>query len=303
MFTEILKLQSLAEIAILTAAYFAILHSIRGTRGAGILKGLLFFFVFAFFGAMWVADQLGLTRIKQVLQFILGGSSIAAIVIFAPEMRRALLRLAQSRILSPIFRGSTVKVVSELADAAARLAKNRIGALIAIERDVGLGEYIEKGVRVDAAVTSDLLETLFYPRAPLHDGAVIIQGERIAAAAVFLPLSEDENLAKSMGSRHRAALGLCEESDAVVIVVSEETGRISLCTGKKVTPDLDRDGLERELRELYERGTLLFRTKRLFAPASLSSMPAARPDNSGNGKGEGTAEAGKKEEKKEESKP
>lgn len=298
MFTEILKLQSLAEIAILTGVYFLILRSIRGTRGAGILKGLIFFFVFAFFGAMWLAEQLNLPTIKQVLQFILGGSSIAAIVIFAPEMRRALLRLAQSRILSPIFRGTSVKIVSELADAAARLSKSRIGALVAIERDVGLGEYVEKGVRLDAVVTSELLETLFYPRSPLHDGGVIIQHERIAAAACFFPLSDDEKLSKSMGSRHRAALGLCEESDAIVIVVSEETGRISLCTGKKFTPDLDRETLERELRELYERGTLLFRTKRLFAPASIPSMPAAAPDNSGNGKPKGAAEPEKKEESK-----
>jgi len=298
MFTEILKLQSLAEIAILTAVYFLILRSIRGTRGAGILKGLIFFFVFAFFGAMWLAERLDLPTIKRVLQFILGGSSLAAVVIFAPEMRRALLRLAQSRILSPIFHGASVKIVSELADAAAKLSKSRIGALVAIERDVGLGEYVEKGVRLDAVVTSELLETLFYPRSPLHDGGVIIQHERIAAAACFFPLSDDEKLSKSMGSRHRAALGLCEESDAIVIVVSEETGRISLCTGKKFTPDLDRDGLERELRELYERGTLLFRTKPLFAPASIPSMPAAAPDNSGNGKPKGAAEPEKKEESK-----
>jgi len=298
MFTEILKLQSLAEIAILTGVYFLILRSIRGTRGAGILKGLIFFFVFAFFGAMWLAEQLDLPTIKQVLQFILGGSSIAAIVIFAPEMRRALLRLAQSRILSPIFRGTSVKIVSELADAAARLSKTRVGALTAIERDVGLGEYVEKGVRVDAMVTSELLETLFYPRSPLHDGGVIIQHERVAAAACFFPLSDDDQISKSMGSRHRAALGLCEESDAIVIVVSEESGRISLCTGKKFTPDLDRDSLERELRELYERGTLIFRTKRLFAPASISSMPAASPDNSGNGKPKDAPEPQKKEESK-----
>ena len=281
-FQEILKLQSLAEIVILAAAYFLILNSIRGTRGANILKGLIFFFVLAFFGMMGMARLLGLHRIEQVLQFVLGGSFIAAIVIFGPELRRFLLRLAQSPLLSPIFRGGSSKVVDQLVTATVRLSKNRIGALIAIERDVGLSEYVEKGSRIDAAVTSELLETIFFPGNPLHDGAVVIQHERIAAAACFFPLSEDDKLAKSMGTRHRAALGVCEETDAVVIVVSEETGRISICTSRKLKTDLTPEALEHELRELYERGTLAMRTKRFFSPPSMAGMPAVPGGSNGN---------------------
>ena len=273
--------QTIAELVLLAGAYFFILYSIRGTRGYGILKGLIFFIILAFFGATFVARQFGLHRIERVLQYLLGGSSIAAIVIFAPELRRFLLRLSRSRFFGVVFRGAPFKVVGELVTATRNLAGKRHGALIAIERDVGLGEYIEKGSRIDAPVTSNLLETLFFPGSPLHDGAVVIQQERIAAAACVFPLSEDDKLANSMGMRHRAALGVTEESDAVVLVVSEETGRISLCIDRKLKTDLTPDELERELRELYERGSLAMRTKRFFSPQSAPAMPSV--GNGGNG--------------------
>ena len=280
-----MQLHTIVEIVLLAAAYFFILSSIRGTRGYGILKGLIFFIILAFFGATFVARQFGMERIEQVLQYLLGLTSIAAIVIFAPELRRFLLRLSRSRFFSVVFRGTPIKIVGELVTATTRLSANRHGALIAIERDVGLGEYVEKGSRIDSMVTSDLLETIFYPGTPLHDGAVVIQHERIAAAACFFPLSDDDKLAKSMGTRHRAALGVCEESDAVVIVVSEETGRISLCTERKFKSDLTREDLERELRELYEHGSLAVRTKRFFSPPSMPSMPAG---NGGGTNGDGS---------------
>ncbi len=282
------KFQTIAEIVILAAAYFLILSSIRGTRGYGILKGLIFFIILAFFGATFIAREAGFHRIEQVLQYLLGGSSIAAIVIFAPELRRFLLRLSRSRLFSVVFRGAPNKIVNELVTATTRLAANRHGALIAIERDVGLGEYVEKGSRVDAAVTSELLESIFFPGNPLHDGAVVIQHERIAAAACFFPLSDDDKLAKSMGTRHRAALGVCEETDAIVIIVSEETGRISICTEGKFKTDLSREALEQELRELYERGSLAMRTKRFFSPPSMPSMPASGGGGSNGDPGQPT---------------
>lgn len=273
---------TVAEFVLLAAVYYFILNSIRGTRGYGILKGLIFFMVLAFFGATFVARELGFHRIYAVLQYLLGGLSIAAIVIFAPELRRFLLRLSRSRLFSVVFRGAPAKIVGELVTATTRLAANRHGALIAIERDVGLGEYIEKGSRIDAPVTSDLIETLFFPGTPLHDGAIVIQNERIAAAACFFPLSDDDKLAKSMGTRHRAALGVVEETDAVVIVVSEESGRISICTDRQFKTDLTRDDLERELRDLYEKGSLAERAKRFFSPHSVGSMPSAG-GSGGNG--------------------
>ena len=285
-----MQVRTVIEIVLLAVVYYFILNSIRGTRGYGILKGLIFFVILAFFGATFIARQLELRVIEQVLKTLLGASSIAAIVIFAPELRRFLLRLSRSRVFSVVFRGTPNKIVGELVTAATRLAANRHGAIIAIERDVGLGEYVEKGSRLDSPVTSDLLETIFFPGTPLHDGAVVIQHERVAAAACFFPLSDDDKLAKSMGTRHRAALGLCEETDAVVIVVSEETGRISICTERKFKTDLSREELERELRDLYERGSLAVRTKRFFSPPSISTMPAA---GNGGSNGDPKKEAGK----------
>ena len=133
-----MKFQTIAEIVILGVAYFLILSSIRGTRGYGILKGLIFFIILAFFGATFVARELGLHRIERVLQYLIVGSSTAAIVIFAPELRRFLLRLSRSRLFGVVFRGAPIKIVGELVTATTRLAANRHGALIAIERDVGL---------------------------------------------------------------------------------------------------------------------------------------------------------------------
>src|SRR5262245_9170988 len=144
MLSELLSWKALAEIAILTIAYFFILSAIRGTRGAAILKGLVFVVVVAFIGAMWASNQLGLERIKAMLQWLLSGSFVALVIIFTPEMRRALLRLAQSPLLSPLLRGPSLQVVDEIVNSVVKMSKNRVGALIAIERESGLGEYIEK---------------------------------------------------------------------------------------------------------------------------------------------------------------
>jgi diadenylate cyclase len=251
MLQEILK--AAFEILLLGALYFALLTSIRGTRGAGILKGTVFFIVIAFLGLLWLANFAGLDRIKLLLQYVLAGSVVAVIIIFAPEMRRGLLRLAQAPFLAPLIHGPSHKVIDEVTSAAVKLSKNRIGALIAIEREVGLGDIIENGQRLDATLSSELLESIFYPGNPLHDGAVVIQHEQIAAAACLFPLPEDTTLSRTMGTRHRAAIGISEETDAIAIVVSEETGRISVCVGGKMTGDLTRDSLEKALRELYAR--------------------------------------------------
>ncbi len=283
MLEELLKNpKSLAEIAILACVYFAVLASIRGTRGAAVLKGAVFLAVVAFIGMMWIANVIGFPHIKLLLQGVLAGSFIALIVVFAPEMRRGLLRLAQAPFVAPFFHAPSLKIVDDLVNACVKLSKNRIGALIAIEREVGLAEYIENGQRLDAQVSSDLLEAIFYPGNPLHDGAMIIQHDRVAAAACLFPLSEDPNLSRTMGTRHRAAIGLSEETDAVVIVVSEETGKISVCTGGKLRGELTRESLDQALRELYSRSgraTLAFR--HAAAPGTPPS-PSATPSGNGN---------------------
>lgn len=250
MIEQFRHLTTWVEILVLAGAYYAVLTFIRGTRGAPVLKGLIVVFVVAFLGAMYLADVLGLTHLKQLLQWLLSGSTIALLIIFAPELRRAMQHVAQSPLLSPLLRPASAAVVDEIANAAVKLSKSRIGALLAIERDVGLTDIIEKGCRIDATLTSELLETIFFPGSALHDGAVVVRGDRVAAAGCLFPLTDDTSLSKSMGTRHRAALGISEETDAVAVVVSEETGRISVAVDGKLTGDLSREQLVKLLSEL-----------------------------------------------------
>jgi len=288
MIEELRKPQSWAEILILAVAFFFILNFVRGTRGAGILKGIVFLFIVTFLGALFLAERFQLENIQRMLTWILSGSAIAIIVLFAPELRRGLSHLAQTRILSPFLRTQSSGIVDELANAAVKLSKNRIGALVAIERDVGLGEYVEHGCRIDAALTSELLESLFYPGSALHDGAVIVQHDRVAAAGCLLPLTDDTSLSKSMGTRHRAAIGISEETDAIALVVSEETGRISVAVKGKLTSDLNRESLEKLLAALYSRGdrpTVGIRKDKPDAPEILPKAPAAGGNGTPEAKG------------------
>jgi len=283
MLSELINWKAAAEILLLGVAYFFILSSIRGTRGAAILKGIIFVFVVAFIGAVWAADRLGLERIKEMLKLLLGGSFVALVVIFTPELRRGLLRLAQSPLLSPLLHGQSFQIIDDLVATVMKFARSRTGALIAIERESGLGEYVEKGAKVGAVLTPELLETIFYPGSALHDGAVIIQHDSIAAAGCLLPLTEDADLSKSLGTRHRAAIGLSEETDAIVIVVSEESGKVSVCVGGKMTTDLDAASLDKLLRELYVRADRTTLTRR-HAPAPDVPPPKAG-SNGDNGDG------------------
>jgi diadenylate cyclase len=278
MIEELRKPQSWAEILILTVAFYFILGAVRGTRGAGILKGIVFLFIITFLGALFLAERFHLENIQRMLTWLLSGSTIALIVLFAPEMRRGLSLLAQSRMLSPFLRSQSSGIIDELANAAVKLSKSRIGALVASERDIGLGEYVEHGVRIDATLTSELLESLFYPGSALHDGAVIVQHDRVAAAGCLLPLTDDTSLSKSMGTRHRAAIGISEETDAVALVVSEETGRISVAVKGKLTGDLTRESLVKVLSDLYSRGDRSPRSTRKAAPEAASGSPARPPD-------------------------
>jgi diadenylate cyclase len=288
MIPELKKPESWVEILILAVAFHFILNAVRGTRGAGILKGIVFLFIVTFLGALFLAERFHLENIQRMLTWILSGSAIAIIVLFAPELRRGLSHLAQTRILSPFLRSQSSGIIDELANAAVKLSKNRIGALVAIERDVGLGEYVEHGCRLDAALTSELLESLFYPGSALHDGAVIVQHDRVAAAGCLLPLTDDTSLSKSMGTRHRAAIGISEETDAIALVVSEETGRISVAVKGKLTSDLTRESLEKLLTDLYSRAdrpTLAIRKAKPGDPPDAGTVgkPPAPTSSGGNG--------------------
>lgn len=269
------------QIAVLAIGFYFILNFIRGTRGAGILKGIVFLVIVIFLGMLYVADHFALEQLRDMLKWVLSVTPLALVILFAPELRRAVSHLAQSRLLSPFLRDHSTRVVDELVNAAVKLSKNRIGALVAIEREVGLGEYVENGCRIDAQLTSELLETIFYPGSALHDGAVILQQDRAAAAGCLLPLTDDTTLSKSMGTRHRAAIGIAEETDAVALVVSEETGKISIAVNGKLTSDLTRDSLHKMLTDLYGRTDRGGRD-------NGNAGPPAEPPPKGDGNGERT---------------
>jgi len=238
-----------AEIFLLFIVIYVLLRFLRGSRGAAVLRGMLLLIALSIGIVFLAASLLQLERITWVFEKLSALFMVSLIIIFHPELRRGLLRLG----LNPWFRrlvraGSPT--IDEIVEAAAIMSENQVGMLIAIERNVPLTSYIETATPLSAEISSELLRTIFHKDTPLHDGAVVIQGSRVAAAGCVLHLSENPELAKSLGTRHRAALGVTEETDAVVVVVSEETGAISICVDGTLTRDLNREELKRKLTEL-----------------------------------------------------
>src|SRR6202521_1813358 len=234
------------DILVVSFLIYEVLKLIRGTRavqmalGGGVLMAL-------FYGSRWGHLETANWLIRNMVGYMV----FAAIVLFQADIRRALAHLGRA----PFFRyfakaESEEESIEELIVASGLLSTKRIGAIIAIERQVGLRNYIEGGIPLDAVLTYDLLLSIFQPSSPLHDGAVIVQTDRIAAAACFLPLTVNPKLSKELGSRHRAAIGLTEENDSVAIVVSEETGGISLVADGQMERGLDADSLRARLRSL-----------------------------------------------------
>lgn len=243
-------LRAAAEIFLLFLFFNYILMTMQGGRGAGMVRGFIVVFLIGFIVLMEVTARLELDRIRFMLQGIVPALVTILAIIFQPELRRALVRLGQGPFLFPILKSETVPV-DEIVKAATRLSKNRIGALLAIQRESSLAQYAEGGVKMDAEVTSELIETIFYPGAALHDGAIIILGDRVAAAGCLFPLTDNPDVARTMGTRHRAGIGITEETDAVTIIVSEETGKVSIGTRGVLSQDLDKDELESRLRDLF----------------------------------------------------
>lgn len=232
------------EILFIWILLYSIIRFFQGTRALQVLGGLLFLAVI-----FNIAKVLELHTINWVLTKLFAVGVLAFLIIFQPELRRALARIGQNTIFGPFLKkGGTI---DEVVQACEHFSRSKIGALIAIEREVGLKNYIESGLMVDAKVSAELLITLFFPNAPTHDGGVIIQGERVAASGSLFPLSQDPHLSRALGTRHRAAVGLTEETDAVCVVVSEETGAISVSVYGKLTRDLDGESLRRVLTSLF----------------------------------------------------
>lgn len=214
------------DLGLLAAIVYAVLVTFRGTRAAQMFVGL------GVLSALAVgARRLELPMLGSVLDHVWAVWVVVLVVLFQPELRQVLARLGQGRLVQTLLgasREERAHVVDEIAGAAEALAARRIGALVVVERGTGLRQYAELGVALDAIVSADLLVTVFQPVSPLHDGAVLVQNARVVAAACFLPLSRSARIGRSLGTRHRAAVGITEEADAVALVVSEETGRVSI---------------------------------------------------------------------------
>jgi diadenylate cyclase len=233
------------DILIVAFVVYFLLRLIRGTRAVQMVFGLIAILI-----VYWISVLLRLVALRTVLTGLIFYLPFAIIVLFSSELRRALAAFGRTPFFAMFSGYRAEETVSDLVLAATSLSTRRVGALIVLERREGLKTYIENGVPLDAGISYDLLVTLFAPGTPLHDGAVIVSRERIAAAACFLPLSLKEGLSKRFGTRHRAALGVTEETDALAIVVSEERGTISLARDGQLIEDLDgkslRDLLYRE---------------------------------------------------------
>lgn len=242
----------LDAIDILIVAYviYKIMNLIRGTRATTLIKGLAIIFT-----ASVVARSLNLRTVSWLLDQSTTVVLVALPIVFYPELRRALEQIGRGQLFSKF--GSLGKdqyntMINKVVKASMRLSARKVGGLIVIERDTGLQEYQETGVAVDAALSEELLINIFEPNSPLHDGAVLIRGERIAAAACFLPLTESY-LDSQLGTRHRAAVGLSEQTDALVIVVSEETGAVSLAVGGRLRRYLNESRLQDQLLYYWQR--------------------------------------------------
>lgn len=230
------------EIGLFWFVFYLLFVYIKDSGMVQALKGILFLI-----GLFFMAQLFELKSIRWILSHLFQISIIGFLIIFQPELRRGLARIGQSPLFKMFVKEE--KIANEIVRAVVSMSKNRVGALIALEREMSLKPYIESGIPLDGVLTSELLMTIFMPNTPFHDGGVIIQGNRVVAVGCLFPLSQSQKLSKVYGTRHRAGLGLSEESDAVVLVVSEETGIISLMVEGRVTQDIDEEKLKQLLFE------------------------------------------------------
>lgn len=236
---------NLLDILLVWFLLFQLLKIIRHTKAVNILSG-----IFVFILVKISSSLLGLETIDWLMNNIIQWAVIGMIIIFQPEIRRALEHLGQRLFQSKQRMGAqdpVVAMVDAIVQASNYMAKRRIGALISLEKQQTLNEFVRTGIKIDAAVSQELLINIFIPNTPLHDGAVIIQGGRVASATSFLPLSENPSIPKNLGTRHRAAVGLSEVSDALTVIVSEETGNISVTYEGQIKQALSPDDLRQEL--------------------------------------------------------
>ena len=245
LFTQ-LRWQDFVDIAVMAMGIYWITRLIRGTRAVQMLLGLMVLF-FTYFASR----AFELYTLNWMLDNFLSSIILVIVVLFQSDIRRALTEVGRGSLLGMRGHLPYGQALEEITKAAVSLAGRNIGALIVLEREVGLNEYIEVGTRLDAQVSKELIISIFLPPSPIHDGALVVQRGRITAAGCFLPLTTSPNVSKSLGTRHRAAIGLTEETDAVVVVVSEEEGKISLVREGRLIRDLDASMLRAALQPLF----------------------------------------------------
>ena len=234
------------DVLIVSVLFYRVFLLARGTRAAQMFLGLALLMITSIAAAI-----LGLDGLNWIVSNLKTVWVIAFVILFQPELRRALASLGQNRLFRSFIRTGAQEPIGEIVHATMRLAEQGLGALIVLEREAELRHYEETGTRIESRVTSELLETIFTPPTPLHDGAVLIRGNQLMAAGCILPLTSDPRLSATMGTRHRAALGLAEETDAVVIVVSEETRTISLAMDGRLRLRIDPLTLRSELASIF----------------------------------------------------
>ncbi len=241
-----LRWQDLIDVIIVSYIIYKIFFLIKGTRAARMLIGvgvLLALSLLSRFLELYTLDWLIQSFWTQIV--------IVLIILFQPEIRKALAQMGETPLFHRFSSAEEMKTIEEIVKGSQALANKKIGALIVFERDVSLAEYIEIGVPLDAKVTKELLMSIFHPTSPIHDGAVIIKGNKALAAGCFLPIKLGADLSKTYGTRHRAALGITEETDAVAVIISEETGSISLAVDGQLESNLDMEKLRQRLTNLF----------------------------------------------------
>ncbi len=256
-----LGLADILDIVIVAVVLYEILMLIRHTRGSAVLKGFGLLIL-----ASLVSNMIGLTALNWLLATVVQNGAIVLVILFQPELRHALEQVGRGAGLNSSSRrednDEVTKAIDGIVECCVSLSRRRVGALIVIEQKTGLKEYVETGTYIDAAVSSPLLENIFEPNTPLHDGAVVVSGTRVVAAACILPLTENRNVSRELGTRHRAAIGLTETTDALSLIVSEETGIISYARGGEISRGLDENSLRSMLNDLFHKQASPW--KRLF---------------------------------------
>ena len=244
-------LSDIIDILVVTVIIYELLMLTRQTRGSAVLKGLLLLLLIV--GA---SNLLGLTAMNWLLMAVLKNGALVLVILFQPELRKALEQMGRGAIIDKKRRevpDDQEHIITEIIQCLTDLSRRRVGALIVFERKTGLKDVIETGISIDAEISAALLENIFEPNTPLHDGAVVIRGPRVMAGACILTLTEGRGISHELGTRHRAAIGVSETTDALVLIVSEETGIISMARGGKLTRHLDSKSLQEILGEMYQQ--------------------------------------------------